>query len=151
DLEQAARVSLGAGEGAAHVAEERGLEERLGNGATVFADERLLLARAVVMDGAGGELLAGSALAVDDDGQLGVGHAIEQTEEVEHARRAAYERIVATSQGEGFARAAQLDLHVADLGALRIDLECETLGELLGAATGALELAQEAGVLEGER
>ena len=40
DLEQAARVALGAGEGAAHVAEQRRFEQRLGDGGAVLADER---------------------------------------------------------------------------------------------------------------
>ena len=54
-----------AGEGAAHVAEELGLEQRLGNRAAVDRDEAVRAARAGVVDRARGELLAGAGFAGD--------------------------------------------------------------------------------------
>ena len=55
-----------AGERAALVAEELALEQRLGERGAVQLDERLLGARAVLVDGRGDELLAGAALAGDE-------------------------------------------------------------------------------------
>src|SRR5438552_17318569 len=51
-VEEPAAVALGAGEGAAHVAEELALEARLGEGAAVLHQERRLRARAAAVDGA---------------------------------------------------------------------------------------------------
>src|SRR5690606_8281616 len=49
-LEEAGLVTLGAGEGASTVAEELGLEQRLGDRAAVERDERLVGALAVRVD-----------------------------------------------------------------------------------------------------
>ena len=57
----------GAGERAAHVAEQLGLEQRLRQRAAVDRDEPLVAARAVVVDRARDQLLAGAGLAVDQD------------------------------------------------------------------------------------
>ena len=117
DLEEAAALGVGAGEGAAHVAEERGLEQRLGDGGAGLGDERLAAARAVVVDGARDELLAGAALAVDDDGERGVGHAVEQAEELEHARRPANQVVIVVADGERGAARAHLLVQLAELDA----------------------------------
>jgi hypothetical protein len=63
-------VAQGAGERALGVAEERALEEVVVEGRAVLHHERLVLARAVVVDGARDELLAGARLARDHDGEL---------------------------------------------------------------------------------
>ena len=52
-----------AGERAAHVTEQLGLEQRLGNRAAVERDEPLRAARAVVMNRARDDFLAGAGLA----------------------------------------------------------------------------------------
>ena len=57
----------GAGERAAHVAEQLGFEQRFGNGAAVDGDERLRGGAGLLMNGARDHLLAGAGLAVDQD------------------------------------------------------------------------------------
>ena len=66
-LEPALASADGAGERAAHVAEQLGLEQRLGNRAAVERDEPLRAARAVVMDGARHDFLARAGLAGHED------------------------------------------------------------------------------------
>ena len=61
-LEQALLVRDRAGEGAAHVAEQLGLEQPLGQRAAVDRHERAARARAVAVDGARDQLLAGAGL-----------------------------------------------------------------------------------------
>ena len=63
DLEQALLVGVRAGEGAAPVAEELALEQRVGQRGAVLRDEALVLARARVVDGARDQVLAGAGLA----------------------------------------------------------------------------------------
>jgi len=75
----------GAGEGALGVAEELALEDALGQGAAVEGDEAALAPPAVVVEGAGDELLACAALAVDEDGGVGGGDLAECVEGAEHA------------------------------------------------------------------
>src|SRR5581483_10993108 len=67
-FEQTLLHRLGVGEGALFVAEEFGFHQRLGDGGAVDGDERLLLARALVMNGFGDQVLAGAALALNQDG-----------------------------------------------------------------------------------
>src|SRR5262249_53575891 len=55
-----------AGEGAALVAEQLALEQRIREGRAVDGDEPAALALALGVDGAGGELLAGARLPVDE-------------------------------------------------------------------------------------
>ena len=50
---------------------EFALEQVLGNRAAIDFDERAVLARALLMDGAGDELLAGAALSGDEHGRIG--------------------------------------------------------------------------------
>ena len=57
-LDAALAVADGAGERAADVAEQLGLEQRLGNGAAVQGDERMAASRTVVMDRARDDLFA---------------------------------------------------------------------------------------------
>ena len=74
-VEQPALLADGAGERAALVAEELGLEQRLGEGAAVDRDE-LPAAAGVVVDGAGDQLLAGARLAGDQHRGDGLGDAL---------------------------------------------------------------------------
>src|SRR6266581_6164549 len=64
-LETAAPLRVGAGEGASFVAEQFGLEQVAGNRRGVDGDEWRVAARAVPMQGARDEFLAGARVAVD--------------------------------------------------------------------------------------
>ena len=66
-LEQARLVAVGAGERAAHVAEQLRLEERVGQAGAVDRDELRARAGALLVDQAGEDLLADAALAGDED------------------------------------------------------------------------------------
>ena len=70
-FEETGPVDNGPGEGALLVAEELALHERLGDRAAVHRHKRLVLPRAVVVDGPGDEFLASAAFPEDQD----VGHA----------------------------------------------------------------------------
>ena len=65
-FDAAGLVGERAGEGAAHVTEQLGLDEIRGDGAAVDGDEGAAAAAAVVMDGARDEFLAGARLAEDE-------------------------------------------------------------------------------------
>ena len=86
ELELAELALVGAGEGAALVAEELGLEELEGEGGAVDLDEGALAAGGAVVDGAGDELLADAGLAPDEDGGIGVGDLIDHFLDGLHAR-----------------------------------------------------------------
>src|SRR6185437_10620158 len=66
-LEEAAPRFVGAGEGAAIVAEELALEETLGHAGAVDGDERAPCPRGGDVDGAGEEPLARAALPMEED------------------------------------------------------------------------------------
>src|SRR5690606_939720 len=87
--EQAALGGVGAGEGAAHVAEQLALEQRADQRAAVDRDERLAGAAAAVVDGAGDQLLAGAALAGDQHGGVGAGDLADGGAQLLHGGRAA--------------------------------------------------------------
>ena len=74
----------GAGEGAFAMAEKLGFEEVFRQGAAIDGDEGGELAAAVEMEGAGDQFLAGAAFAQDEDGAVGVGHALDHLEDVLH-------------------------------------------------------------------
>src|SRR5205823_14814624 len=74
----------GAGERAAHMTEQLGFEQRLRNGAAVDRNEAIRAARAVVMNGARGELFSRSRLASDQDGARRRGHGLEQLKQLAH-------------------------------------------------------------------
>ena len=78
-----------AGEGALHVAEERGLEQVRRQVARVDGDERAIGARRVGVDGARHELLAGAALAGDENRRAARRRLHDQVEHLLHARAAA--------------------------------------------------------------
>ena len=73
-LEEALAVSGRAGEGAPAVAEELRLEQVFGDGAAVHGHERPLRPRALLVDGARHQLLAGARLAEDQHRHTGGGH-----------------------------------------------------------------------------
>src|SRR5262245_31074146 len=62
------------------MAEELGLEERIGDGAAVDGDERLRGTRARAVEGAGEDLLARARLAHEEHGQVGGGGGAETDE-----------------------------------------------------------------------
>src|SRR5262245_892856 len=88
-LERALARGDGAGECAALVPEELALQEIAGDGAAVDDDERTLGAPALAVDGLGGDLLARPGLALEEDGRIGRGGALEEGERAAHGDRAA--------------------------------------------------------------
>ena len=83
-LERADAIAVGAREAAAQVPEELGLDQVRADGAAVDDDERLLGARAPLADLVRDELLAGAALALDEDVDVARRHLLEQREELAH-------------------------------------------------------------------
>ena len=81
-------------EGAAHVAEELGLEQRLGNRRAVDLDERHVALRAAVVDGPRDQLLAGAGLAGDEHGALGLRHPLGAADDVLHRPASADDAVV---------------------------------------------------------
>src|SRR5207253_3183959 len=71
-------------EGALHVAKELALEQGLGHRAAVQRDELPSLAGAVVVDGAGRQLLAGPGLAGEEHRHRGLTRLLEEPEDVAH-------------------------------------------------------------------
>ena len=88
-LEAAAARALRAGEGAALVAEELGLEQVLRDGRRVDRDERPRRARAVPMQRARDELLARARLAGDEHRGVRLRQAADRAEHFLHRRRLA--------------------------------------------------------------
>src|SRR5438067_3158839 len=84
DFEQALLGSDGAGEGALDVAKQRGFQQVSGHGAGIHGNEWPVFARRVHVNGFGDQLLAGSALALDEHGGAAGGHLAHQIEYAEH-------------------------------------------------------------------
>jgi hypothetical protein len=101
--EQARVVAHRSGEGAAAVAEELAVDERVGQRGAAHGDEGTPLA--ALVDGAGQKLLAGAALAADQDRHVGSRDLLDLGEQPPHHRGAADHR-------RGVAR-AELLLEVA--------------------------------------
>ena len=97
------------------------------------------------------QLLAGAALALDHDRQRRVGDAIEQPEQLQHARRAADDVAVVVAHGERLAVLAQLLLDAGQLLAPRGQLDLEAAVQRLDLALAAAQLAEQARVLERDR
>ena len=76
-LELADPRRRGAGERALLVAEQLALEELRGQRRAVDLDERPVLARRPLVDGAGHQLLADAALAADEHRDVAVGHLLD--------------------------------------------------------------------------
>ena len=70
-FKQADAMLVGAGEGASAMAEQFALDEVLRQGAAIDGDERHVGPRALVVDGAGDQLLAGAGFAEDQHGRIG--------------------------------------------------------------------------------
>jgi hypothetical protein len=103
--------ALGAGEGAALVAEQLGLDERLGQAAAVDHHERIRLALAVTMDLVGDHVLARAGLALQEHRRVAGGDARQEVEQPAHRRALADERAEAVAVGE------------AEIGLLALDGE----------------------------
>ena len=103
------------GEGARLVAEELGLEQRLGQGRAVDRHERALGARRAPVDRARDELLADARLALDQDRRARRGrHALDQRQELAQALRRADHR-AAPEQRDLLAQPIALAAHDAVL------------------------------------
>src|SRR5436309_162281 len=85
-LEQAGLVAARPGKGAADVTEELGLEEGLGDGRAVDADECLARARAGAMNGARDHFLPGAALTGDEHGGVVLSDARHERQCLAHRR-----------------------------------------------------------------
>ena len=83
-LEPPLAVADRAGERAAHVAEQLGLEQRLGNRAAVERDEAVHAPRAVVVNRARDDFLAGAGLAGDENRAVGRRDGFEQLKQPRH-------------------------------------------------------------------
>ncbi len=88
-LEAAGPVAGGAGEGAAHVAEQLALEQLPRQGGGVDGHEGAAPADRLLVDDPGGDLLAGAALAGDEHGGLAVLQDLQQPQHLPHRLRAA--------------------------------------------------------------
>jgi len=75
------------------VAEEFGLDQGFGKGGAIDGDEGAGLAAAFLMDGAGGEFLAGAALALDEDGDIRGGNLVNHALDLVHGLAATDEDI----------------------------------------------------------
>ncbi len=85
-FEPAGLLTVGAGKGAALVAEKLAFDQALGKGAAVDADERTRRSPRMTMEGRGDELLTGAALADDHDGLFGGRRAADRLEDGAHRR-----------------------------------------------------------------
>src|SRR5690606_34128621 len=91
ELEFSDLAFVRAGEGAFLVAEELALHQRFGNRAAVYGDEFAVLARRIVVDGAGDELFARTVFAADQNGGVDLAQAIDEIEDLAHFLRYADE------------------------------------------------------------
>ena len=96
-LELADAPAVGAGEGALLVAEQLALQQRLGDGGAVDRQERLVGPAAVLVEGAGDQLLAGAALAEDQDVDVLRGDPADGLAHLLHDRAAADDAVAACS------------------------------------------------------
>ena len=136
--EQAGLGAVGTGEGALDVAEELAFDEGGDERAAIDGDEGLGSVGAVVVDGAGDELLAGAGLAEDEDGVGGEGDLGEDAVELLHGGRAADEVTHADAGAEAFAEQAGLVVEGAAVGGAFEGggevFEGEGLGEIVARA-----------------
>ena len=83
-LKQALLGRNGGGERPLDVAEERGFQQIGGHGAGVHRHKRLVPARRIGVDRLGDQLLAGPALALDQNGRAGGSHLRHQVKNAQH-------------------------------------------------------------------
>ena len=128
----------GAGKRAAHVAEQLGLEQRLGNRAAVERDEPLRAPRAVVMNRARDDFLAGAGFAGDQDRARRRRHGFEQLKQRAHGGAAADEplELVALLQLRAQIRVLGLEPALLERGVQRVQqlVELKRLGDEVGRA-----------------
>ena len=110
-------------ERAPHVPEHLRLEQRLGNRPAVERDEALLAARAVLVNGAGHELLPRARLPRDQDGAGRHRHRLEHLEQVQHRLAAADDAVEAIAGVELRAEVGVLRLQAALLEGRREDVQ----------------------------
>ena len=107
-LEETALVVDRPGERATAVAEQLALEQRLRERGAVDGEKRSLGARAGAMDAARDQLLAGSGLALDENGDGRTRGALHEREDRHHARRASDDVGEALAPGEVTAERSHL-------------------------------------------
>jgi hypothetical protein len=150
-LEEPLLLAVGAGERPLLVAEELRFEQRLGDRGAVLGDERLLAPPAEPVDRARDHLLAGAALAQDENRIVGLDHHVEEAQEVEHRRRAADDLGVVVADRH---LVLHLDQRVADrlqLGVLHVDLAAQLAVRRLELGARRLGLRVQARVLDRDR
>ena len=108
-LEVALPASIRARERALLVAEQLGLDQRVGNRTAVERDKGLLSAIAHLMDGAGHQLLTGARLALDEHRQHGLGDLLDVFGDYLRLRARPH-------QPAERARAGELNFELVDLG-----------------------------------
>jgi len=115
-FEAADVVFDGAGEGAADVAEEFGLNEGFAEGGAVDGDEGVVFAVAVVVDGAGDEFFAGAGFAADEDAGVGGGGEFDEAEHLLHGGASADDVVEFVAFAGLAAEVVELFLEGADGG-----------------------------------
>ena len=106
-------------ERALFVAEQLGLDQRVGDGAAVDADERTVAPPALVMDGAGDELFARARLALDENRERGARYLADP---LDHG----LDLGAAADEGAERIGLHELRLEVVDLGEQRLPLDRAT-------------------------
>ena len=129
----------GRGEGAFDVAEERGFKQFRGHGAGIDGNKRLVFARRVGVDGFGDQLLAGSALALNQNGGAAGRNLSYEVEDLEHDFAFAYDVLEVIALLEG-----ALELEVFFLGLAAGDGGAD-VGEQLFVVPGLLDKVLGAG------
>src|ERR1700730_1896180 len=86
NFEKSFFLGNGAGEGALFVAKQFALQQSFGKGGAVQGYKQLSFSRAVVVNGAGGQLLAGTALAANQYGGIAGSDSLDELIDVTHAR-----------------------------------------------------------------
>src|ERR1700732_127664 len=86
NFEKSFFLGNGAGECALFVAKQFALQQSFGKGGAVQGYKRLSFSRAVVVNGAGGQLLAGTALAANQYGGIAGSDSLDELIDVTHAR-----------------------------------------------------------------
>ncbi len=149
--EHAGAIGARVGEGAALVAEQLALEQRVGDGGAVDRDEGALGARRVEVQRARHQLLAGARLAGDEHVRGRAGEAPHQREDVLHDRRASDDVLEAIRARDLAAEARHLGAQAALLERLldrgREIVDLEGLGDVvvraeLERALGGLDRAE---------
>ena len=143
------RVADRAGERAAHVAEQLRLEQRFGNRAAVDRDEAIRPARAVVMNRARGQLLAGAGLARDQDRARRRRDGLEQLKQIAHDAAVPDEPVDPVSLFELRAEVRVLGLAAAAARAPIEDVEQRVELERLGDEVGGTLLDRFDRILHG--